>query len=598
MTEDSKRMEVITSLCNQGKLDEARTKLESYLKDYPKSSEGWRLAAQIDLNHFEDIDKAFDELIEALRLEPKNVWALVLMGNLLLEKKNDFESANTYFNKVLEFHPDNAVALTNVGVALSKQQKYSDALIFFNRAVKSDPTYANAYLGIGFSYYYTGDYQKAFDEVLEGLHKSVSRPEDPNVYSQMVACMKNAAEQIAKTANFKQLVNEVVDKLQRNDHLPIHFKRDDTLQVAARLEYGPTHGRLEHIVVYNPSKPIYDYLSIHELTHLKMMQHDTVAKTGYVFAAKQDGWEKFKNDYSQDVKERLKSIPEADPESFMKQIFDGQGTQVLSCPLDLFVDTIIYSDYPQLRPLQFLWLYSEELEFIGNINSTDLDIFPADLLRNNKVMNIVSSLVFRRLYCVNILNQFKATASDFQTAEKLYQDFLDTADNLRPGDEYRLVKTFIETLGVEDYYELVPESKVNKVYEEKKAQAEEQHRDDYADEKNARYALEHQDGSDPRETLMMAMYMEVAMDHCDKIGDRGTQLLAMECAHVGLTGINPSKNYVLHYVSEKPLDGYQVIAFYYVSFARKFPQYLKEIGLPYTKAYDLALKRYQSKHKK
>lgn len=49
MTEDSKRMEVITSLCNQGKLDEARTKLESYLKDYPKSSEGWRLAAQIDL---------------------------------------------------------------------------------------------------------------------------------------------------------------------------------------------------------------------------------------------------------------------------------------------------------------------------------------------------------------------------------------------------------------------------------------------------------------------------------------------------------------------------------------------------------------------
>lgn len=59
------------------------------------------------------------------------------MGNLLLEKKNDFESANTYFNKVFEFHPDNAVALTNVGVALSKQQKYSDALNFFKRAIRA-----------------------------------------------------------------------------------------------------------------------------------------------------------------------------------------------------------------------------------------------------------------------------------------------------------------------------------------------------------------------------------------------------------------------------------------------------------------------------
>lgn len=131
----------------------------------------------------------------------------------------------------------------------------------------------------------------------------------------------------------------------------------------------------------------------------------------------------------------------------MRQIFDWQGTQLLSCPLDLFVDSMIYSDYPQLRPLQFLWLFSEELEFISNLEKADLDIFPTDLLRNNKVMNIVSSLVFRRLYCVNILNQFKATASDFPTAEKLYQNFLGIADNLKPGDEYKLVTTFINTFG-------------------------------------------------------------------------------------------------------------------------------------------------------
>lgn len=87
------------------------------------------------------------------------------------------------------------------------------------------------------------------------------------------------------------------------------------------------------------------------------------------------------------------------------------------------------------------------------------------------------------------------------------------------------------------------------------------------------------------------------MDHCDKLGARGTQQLAMECAHLGLGGISPSKEYTLHYVSEKKMHGYQVIAFYYVSMACAFPKLLEQIDLPYTKAYELALKKYNQKHK-
>jgi len=94
---------------------------------------------------------------------------------------------------------------------------------------------------------------------------------------------------------------------------------------------------------------------------------------------------------------------------------------------------------------------------------------------------------------------------------------------------------------------------------------------------------------------MMAMYMKVAMDHCDKIGEAATKKLAMEIARLGLSGINPSKEYSLPSVSSKKLNGYQVIAFYYVTFARAYPQYLKEIWLPYTKAYETALRLYNKK---
>lgn len=71
----------------------------------------------------------------------------------------------------------------------------------------------------------------------------------------------------------------------------------------------------------------------------------------------------------------------------------------------------------------------------------------------------------------------------------------------------------------------------------------------------------------------------------------------MECARLGLGGINPGKKYTVLNVSEKQkLNGYQVIAFYYVSMARAFPKLLSEIGLPYTKAYEMALKKYDRKH--
>ena len=45
--------------------------------------------------------KAYDELIESLKCDQRNIWALVLMGNLLTKEKNDIEHAKQYYDKVL-----------------------------------------------------------------------------------------------------------------------------------------------------------------------------------------------------------------------------------------------------------------------------------------------------------------------------------------------------------------------------------------------------------------------------------------------------------------------------------------------------------------
>lgn len=48
-------------LLNNNQQAEARPLLEEYTKLCPKDTEGWRLAAQVDLNFFHDADKAYDE---------------------------------------------------------------------------------------------------------------------------------------------------------------------------------------------------------------------------------------------------------------------------------------------------------------------------------------------------------------------------------------------------------------------------------------------------------------------------------------------------------------------------------------------------------
>lgn len=267
-------------LCDEGKFEEARVLLAEVLEEDPKRSDVWRLVAQIDLNIGKDVDKAYDEVIEALRLDPKNLWALILMGNLLLGQKKDPETARSYFEKVLEYYPDNATALCNVGSSYAKQDEYADALIYYHSALKADPDYPVAWFSMAACLYNMGEYQKAFDACMEGSGHYTRRPEDKDVEKKLTQVYFNAATKLVQSADYSKVRERIIDELQKVDHLPIRYREDHTLHLSASMEYGPTHGRLANVIVYNPEKPFFDHLCVHELMHLKMLQRNTLAGKG------------------------------------------------------------------------------------------------------------------------------------------------------------------------------------------------------------------------------------------------------------------------------------------------------------------------------
>ena len=118
------KLQQALELCNRQDFDRAEELLQQFLKDEPENSEAWRVLAQVHWIHMGKPEQAYDELIEALRCNPKNLWALILMGNLLSKEHKDSEHAMDYFDKVLEYYPDNDVAVNNIGGVLLQQEEF------------------------------------------------------------------------------------------------------------------------------------------------------------------------------------------------------------------------------------------------------------------------------------------------------------------------------------------------------------------------------------------------------------------------------------------------------------------------------------------
>lgn len=601
------RLQFALDLCNKNKFDEALPILEEITKTDPQNSEAWRILAQIHWNHMHEPDKAYDELIEALKLDSKNIWALVLMGNLLTKEKNDVEHAKQYYDKVLEYYPDNAIAINNIGATFMERKDYEGALPYMEKALSIDDSYANSYYGLALCYYKLGKIKEAFEICHKGALKSSDRPENPAVREELLKLFLAVARDYAKTVNYINVWKGIKDELEAVDHINIRFIEDKELMVNARFEYAVTHNEKDHIIRYNPDKEYIDHLFVHEMMHLKMQQQATLNQKGKAVVFTQTCQRAFDKKFKVFMQRRHKELSPSRLYEALKVMCEGIGTQLSSCPLDLFVEHMMYSDYPIMRPIQMLSLFHLEEVNIDAIRKGEQGgIFPSEIVRASKVMNIVTCLHFKELYGFNLINQYKPTKAEYNQALDLYEEFKAYLNTYQKGDEYEMMEYFVQSFNMEDFLEIVDENNLIKkdnhedytLYDEIDRRLADVPSEEDVDVSNAQFALNHQDGADPMETMMMSMYMLSAMQYFDKLTHDDVKRIAFEIATVGINGISPDKKYGIKSIPDKEFGGYEFLAYYYVSWAREFPDALDKIGLSFNKAYETALEMYKSKNNK
>src|SRR5690606_32612617 len=110
---------------------------KSLVQEYPTVSEYHRILGQIQ-SELGDHNEARDTLIDALRWDPNNVWALLMMGNIFAKEK-DSETALIYYNQVLALKPNDNITLNNIGAQLMEAGSTDEAQNYFLKAVNADP---------------------------------------------------------------------------------------------------------------------------------------------------------------------------------------------------------------------------------------------------------------------------------------------------------------------------------------------------------------------------------------------------------------------------------------------------------------------------
>lgn len=603
----------ITALCEKRQFKEAHSRLELFLKKHSRHSEGYRILAQMEMEAG-NIDKAIDIDIEALRCNPKNIWALILMGNLYSKYKDNYEIGRTYYDSVLKYSPDNFIAINNVAALMMENEDYESAIPLFEKSLEGDKKYANAYYGLAVCYYNQRENQKAFDTALKGCLLANIRSENPQVMDELHKIMLASAHAVVESTNYMNVVLGIKDEIEMKYNQKIEIEEDDTLDLSAKLEYGPTHHRDYHLIKYNPKKPFMEHLAIHEMMHLQMNLEADKVNNNKVIISNNDNVIAFRTKYAAWIKKLVNRFEHSKAMNLVEQIHRGYMLQVMNCPLDLFVEKRMYDKYPIVRAIQLLSLMEQETYNIKAIKGSENSKFvPLDIVQNSKVMNIVTSMHFEHLFGLRFYQEYKPTRAQFDQAKDFYDEFL-AYDDYKPGEEYELVEYFMDSLHAERFMSILPLSdyfddsfdrmEKNKAMRDaalgEDAPAGGNSFDGLTEEQKKNqddFYAQNKDGEDPMKTMMMSMYMLGALEYFDGMDKMEIKKIAFEIAMIGTTGISPDKKsgYKVPSIPEKDFGGYQFLAYYYVSWALAIPEMLASLGLPFDTAWATAQEMWKKK---
>lgn len=266
ISENRSAYQKLIGYCEKGQFDKAKPLVLDLIQKSPNVSEYHRILGQI-LSDEGDQEEAINSLIDALRWNPKNEWALLMMGNIFAKHKNDVDTAMKYYDQVLKVKPDDNIALNNIGANLMQLGKTSEASKYFQKAIKVNPEYPNTHYALALLSEMKEDYHAAFNHSLTALKVN---PKKDGLFGNSFKMAIESAEKLSAQIDGKRVVEEFAKVLERECGKEIRVEIDEDIPTAAKIEFAENYDRDFHLVKYKSNYPAAEHLVLHELIHLEL----------------------------------------------------------------------------------------------------------------------------------------------------------------------------------------------------------------------------------------------------------------------------------------------------------------------------------------
>ena len=580
----------VIELCENGKFSEALPLAKRLTEEYPSFSDYHRILGQI-YSELGNPDESINSLIDALRWNPKNEYALLMMGNIFARFKEDIDTALLYYDEVIRLNPKESLAYNNIAANLMQSGKMEEAKRYFQQAMEIDPDYPNTNFGLAMIAMSEGKNDLANEFILKCISNN---PENNDLYKNSISLALELSTNMSEQEKTKKIVDEAIRDIEKRFNTVIKIESADNIPTAAKIEFKENYDRDYHLIKYQNKYPTYSHLILHELMHLELAEDARKLNENQLFITNSSHEAKFFQSLDKYAK-RLKGsgIAEKNVTLYLKALFSGINNQVFNTPIDLFIEDMIYNRFPDLRIIQFCSLFGLVNEGIKAVTNKDIvNRSPKRIIGVSKTYNLVNAMHFKALYGVDLINEHNPSKLEKDTAERLYNEFLEYRKDKEAGEEYELVQHWAEDLELDGFFDLILESKYrNQSVEDVMAEVNNDpfnlDEEDPAKERKMRSFLK----SHTKEELNMAvaMYMVSAVEYFNGMNKEKIKKIAFEFATLGMSGIDPKKdNYEVPSISNKKFTGYKALSFYYTSWAIAIPEMLSQLQMPFDKEYEVA----------
>lgn len=577
---------IVVSFCQNGRFGKARKVAKEWIARVPWQTRAYRLLAQAEMETGL-LDAASEHALDALRLDPKNVNALLLDGNIRTLKAGTMAGGLESYRRAHALCPDSPIALNNYAGALMHADGAGAEELerLFRRVIELDPSYRNAYLALSQVLGKKGDGRGAFDAVQTGLLKGVPRPEDtmPLMEEMRRSLVKLAAE--LSKGDWKGFLEARLREIEAQCGEEIDFVEDASLgkDDFAKSELAGEHGRTRHCVIYRPgiTDGCHAYHLACQLEKLAIILEEKKAGRMRRFAMGSEMAGLFVEKTKPYMTDRFRaSVPPGQMFEVLAMMMKGMGNQILNTPTDMIVSRRVFDRYPEMRPLQVAASLEIAQEGIGAVGIGIKSGMPKNLIRVSRVLNAVMLIWYKETFGLDVVAELPVPDEEAKLARTLCDDCRATLDAFKPGDEWDLVRLFLERLRCDSFYAVL------NVVEKGEAAT-------YEAESNRMFNERLESGDDPALKEALTNYMVEAIRRFRKLDAETVHLIAAEIAVKGRRGIDPDRRagYTLQALGGEEMGGCQMLAYYYVAWRMTLPDDPEGTGLPLAKEYEAALAR-------